>query len=116
MVILYRDSATRDVVWWTLARQGKSAREIGREFGLSHTTIRKGITREEARRRLPKFEILMPLLLKPDSSCPHGIISDGQTVYCIQCHATGLDGHPDLVIDKAVERFGALDVLSVQPC
>ncbi len=102
-----RDKSMRDVVWYVLSKQGNSARQIGLQFGVHHATVRKGITREQARRRVPKVAILFPAAptpFTPLTPCQHGIINDGDSVYCPVCHVCGLDGHPELIIDRKTEK------------
>ncbi len=103
-MILYRDTSTRDIIWWQLSKQGKSTRQIGHQFRVSHTEIRRGIAREQARRELPKFALLIPQVLVPQSPCPHGVIEDGERVVCLVCHKCGWDGHPKLAYTEPVER------------
>jgi hypothetical protein len=54
------------------------------------------------------MRVSMPRQLTPKSvpivHCTHGTIEDGEAVYCALCHQSGLDGHPDLVIDKKAEK------------
>jgi hypothetical protein len=54
------------------------------------------------------MRISMPRELTPKSvpivDCTHELIQDGDEIYCVLCHQSGLDGHPDLVIDKKAEK------------
>lgn len=102
-----RDKSMRDVVWFVLAKRGKSPRQIASQFGVSRTTVRRGITREQARRRVPQVAILFPAAptpFTPLTMCQHGVINDGEHVYCPVCHICGLDGHPELIIDTKAEK------------
>jgi Helix-turn-helix domain len=104
MTVLYRDTSTKEILWWQLSKQGKSTRQIGREWGVSHTTVRRAIKREDARRKLPKFRLLIPRVLTPQSPCPHDMpIVDGERAVCLICHVSGWDGHPDLAYTEPVE-------------
>ena len=99
--MLYSDLANRQVLWHTAAKQhGKSCRVIAKAWGVSAMTVWRAISREEARRKLPKFALLMPQHFTPQAPCPHGVIEDGAHVVCLVCHATGLDGHPDLIVKE----------------
>lgn len=107
MTVLARDKSARDIVWWQLSKQGKSSRQIAKEFRVSHSTVSRGISRERARRELPKFRLLIPQVLVPQSPCPHERpIEAGDNSVCLICHASGWDGHPELVPTEPVEPEG----------
>lgn len=102
--MLGRDNVGREIVWYLAAKKGHSTRAIAKEFGVSHTTVRRGITREKARRQLPRFKLIVPRVLTPDSPCPHKTpIVDGEPAVCLICHVSGWDGHPDLVYTEPAE-------------
>lgn len=67
-------------------------------LGKPRTVVQRYLARPRDLPERPEdVEILFPVnVLTPRGSCPHGVIADGDRVYCPKCDLTGIEGHPGL--------------------
>lgn len=77
---------------------GWSIRDIARFLNRDKSVIHRHLKKQKPYPENPEdVEILLPVnVLTPGGPCPHGVIEQGDRVYCPKCHRTGIDDHPKL--------------------
>lgn len=108
--------------WLMLRRGGMPADLIADEAGVSPIRVKHGLAAARAREPSPATRSTSPrkpslsLTLAFGSSCkplalltcadvhPRGPMPEGTRCCCASCHKSGVEGHPDLVVDRMPAR------------